>query len=99
MENLAGPTILEQLNAAWSAKGWTVRELLERSGLLAPSGDKPLDRWSLADKMRGKLALKGHEIEALARCLDVTIVYPQPALSSVSSTDEDDKAAGDQGAA
>jgi len=63
-------TITEQLSAEFDRKGWSVQELLDRSGL-------PIDRSSLARKLTGDLPLKVSEAEVLARTLGVVIVWPQ----------------------
>jgi transcriptional regulator with XRE-family HTH domain len=63
-------TITEQLNDALGRKGWSMQELLEKSGL-------SIDRSSLSRKIRGELRLNTDEAEALASALETTIVWPQ----------------------
>src|SRR5262245_45732759 len=59
--------IAEQLRVAHEASGWSVQELLEKSGL-------EIDRSSLARKLTGDLPMKTREAEVLARTLGVQVV-------------------------
>lgn len=63
-------TLVEQLRDAYEKTGWTMDELLARSGL-------DLDRSSLRRKLldvKDPIAMKTDECEVLARTLDVTLV-------------------------
>lgn len=63
-------TLVEQLRDAYEKSGWTMEELLERSGL-------DLDRSSLRRKLldvKDAVPMKTREAEALARALEVTLV-------------------------
>ncbi len=76
-----GPSILEQLNQGWRAKGWTVVQLAEKSGL-------QLERTTMGKKMSGNIPLKDLEIQALATCLDLTIVWPSPSTTEDPANEE-----------
>lgn len=78
MSNPTGPSILEQLNQAWRGKSWTVEELAERCGL-------QLERTTMGKKMKGQIPLKDTEIQALATCLEITIVWPAPTPETADS--------------
>lgn len=60
---------MEQLNQAWREREWTVEVLAAKSGL-------QLERTTMGKKMKGSIPLKADEIQALATCLDCTIVWP-----------------------
>lgn len=60
---------MEQLRHAWMETGWTVAELAAKSGL-------GLERTTMGKKMSGVIPLKDNEIQALAKCLVITIVFP-----------------------
>lgn len=82
------PTILEQLNAAWRAKGWTLTDLVERADLPGDGG-KRMERTTLGKKLRGELPMKAPEIERLAIVLEVTVTYPlPPAEATVDATQQ-----------
>lgn len=68
-----GPSILEQLYEAWRETGWTVEELAEHLAVVL--GER-LERTTVGKKMKGQIPLKDLEIQALATCLKVTIVWP-----------------------
>lgn len=57
-------SLLEQVRDEQEAKGWSVQQLLEKSGL-------DLDRSTLHRKLNGDVDVKAHEIEALAKALDL----------------------------
>lgn len=81
--------ILEQLNIAFRAAGWSFEELVEKAGLLGPSG-KPMDRTTIAKKMKGLIVMKDLEMQALATCLGVTIVWPS-ALPAPTKNEEQEQ--------
>lgn len=68
-------TLVEQVRLAYERSGWSLAELLRRSGL-------PIDRSTLGRKLlgdnrkgRGRLVRLGtEECEALARALGITLV-------------------------
>jgi len=63
-------TLVEQLRDAYEKTGWTMEELVERSGL-------EIDRSALRRKIldvKDPIPMKTDEAEALARALDVTLV-------------------------
>ncbi len=61
-------TLSEQVRDAFEKTGWSVAELLRRSGL-------DIDRSSLARKLSGDLPMKTGEAECLAAVLDVTLAF------------------------
>lgn len=61
-------SITEQLKDAFERSGWSMSELLKRSGL-------DLDRSSLARKLNGELRMNVDEAQALAKALNVTLVW------------------------
>lgn len=61
-------SLIEQLWAAFQAKGWTTAQLLERSKL-------DCDLSSLNRKMRGRQKTSTEECQALAAALEVTIAW------------------------
>ena len=61
-------TLAEQLLAAMTGKGWSVPELLKRSGLTC-------DRTSLYRKLHGEQKLSTEECEQLAQVLGITIAW------------------------
>lgn len=64
-------TILQQLRVAYERTGWTMAELLDRSGLR-------LDRSTLRRKMVGEVPTTTEEAEALALALSTTLaVVPE----------------------
>jgi hypothetical protein len=63
-------TLVEQLRDAYEKTGWTMDELLDKSGLR-------LDRSSLRRKLldvKDPIPMKTEECEALAAALEVTLV-------------------------
>lgn len=58
----------EQLRAALAAKGWTIPQLLEASGLTC-------DRTSLYRKLHGKQKLSTDEAQTLASLLGCTLAW------------------------
>lgn len=63
-------TLVEQLRDAYEKSGWTMEQLLKKSGL-------HLDRSSLRRKLldvKDTVPMKTEEAEALAHALDVTLV-------------------------
>lgn len=63
-------TLVEQLRDAYEKTGWTMEELVSRSGL-------DIDRSALRRKIldvKDPIPMKTDEAEALARALDVTLV-------------------------
>jgi transcriptional regulator with XRE-family HTH domain len=67
--------IAEQLREAFEASGWSVRELLDKSGL-------SIDRSSLSRKLSGQLRTKTEEAEAIARALGVLVTAGRSARAS-----------------
>jgi hypothetical protein len=63
-------SITQQLSDALARTGWSVGELLKRSRL-------PVDRSSLARKLKGSLPMKTTEAEALAIVLGTYIGWPE----------------------
>lgn len=61
-------SLVEQLRDAFEAKEWSVAKLLESSGLT-------IDRTSLAKKLKGDIRLNTDEAQAIARALEVTLVW------------------------
>lgn len=67
-------SLTAQLRTAFENTGWSVQELLDRSGLA-------IDRSSLARKLSGDLPLKVTEAEALAKAIrrgghEVVLAWP-----------------------
>jgi ribosome-binding protein aMBF1 (putative translation factor) len=62
--------IVDQLADGLEHLGWSVNELLERSGL-------PIGRSALQRKLRGQLRLNVDEAEVLATTMKITLVWPQ----------------------
>ena len=58
------------MRAAHAEKGWSVQQLLEKSGLR-------IDRSSLQRKLNGDVPTTTDEWEALARALKLTLVWPR----------------------
>ena len=65
-------TLTQQLNAAFEESGWSVAELLAKTGL-------PIDRSSLSRKLKGELRMNTDEAETIASALGVTISWPERA--------------------
>ncbi len=67
-------TLVEQLRDAYEKTGWTMDELLDKSGL-------EIDRSSLRRKLldvKDPIPMKTEEAEALAQALDTTlVVFPE----------------------
>ena len=62
--------LVQQIREAQQERGWSVQQLLEKSGL-------PLDRSSLHRKLNGDVATTASECEALAKALEITLVWPK----------------------
>jgi transcriptional regulator with XRE-family HTH domain len=65
-------SLIEQVRLAQLARDWSVQQLLDKSGL-------SMERSVLHRKLKGTTPATTAECEALARALDITLVYPQPA--------------------
>lgn len=61
---------MDQIRAAQEKKGWSVQQLLDKSGL-------PIERSVLHRKLKGETPATTGECEALAKALEVTLVYPK----------------------
>jgi len=61
-------SLTEQLCDAFKRSGWSVAELLTKSGL-------DIERSSLDRKLKGELRLNVDEAQALANALGVTLVW------------------------
>lgn len=64
-------SLVEQIRRAQVERGWSVQQLLDKSGL-------SIDRSSLQRKLAGDVPLTTEECEALAKALDITLVWPKP---------------------
>lgn len=69
----------EQVATAFGQTGWTIEELLEKSGL-------EMDRSQLGRKLSGKAPMRTEEAEALVdairrKGIDVVITWPSPKKS------------------
>lgn len=58
----------EQIATAFTARGWTLAELIEHSGLTCSEE-------SMGRKLRGSQSLRAPEIEALAGALGVVVAF------------------------
>lgn len=63
-------SLVEQLRRAQVEKGWSVQQLLDKSGL-------NLERSSLQRKLKGTVPATSEEVEALAKALDITLEWPK----------------------
>lgn len=68
-------SLVEQVRQAHSKSDLTVQQLLEKSGL-------PLERSTLQRKLSGDVPTTTDEIEALAKALDYTLVWPRRGRSA-----------------
>lgn len=64
-------SLVEQVRAAQVEKGWSVQKLLAKSGLT-------IDRSSLQRKLCGDVPTTDQELEALARAMRITLIWPRP---------------------
>lgn len=63
-------SLVEQVRRAQVEQGWSVQQLLDKSGL-------PIERSVLQRKLKGETPTSSHECEALARALKITLVWPK----------------------
>jgi ribosome-binding protein aMBF1 (putative translation factor) len=63
-------SLVEQVKRAQAERGWSVQRLLTESGLR-------LERSSLQRKLSGYVHVTTDECEALARALEITLVWPK----------------------
>lgn len=61
--------LVEQIRTAQRERSWSTQRLLDESGL-------QLERSTLSRKLRGEVPCTDAECEALARALDITLVWP-----------------------
>lgn len=62
--------LVEQIRTAQLERGWSVQQLLDKSGL-------QLDRSTLQRKLTGEVPATDAECEALAKALKTQLVYPR----------------------
>lgn len=63
-------SLVEQVRLAQVARGWSVQQLLDKSGL-------PLERSTLQRKLNGATPSTTEECEAMAKALGITLVWPK----------------------